>query len=338
MGAFAQGTSAPSSTPQTPTSSSATTSSSSATPLKPRGPEAVAKQEPNRVVATINGKQITAKEAEDLLKAIPPEQLRQYQANLSTVVQQLYTSQQLAQQALKLNLDQQSPYKEQIELNRDNILARAYLNKVASSASGTPGPDPQQYYNSHQGDFDRVKLSGIFVAFNPPGTPASSSANNRTEEQARSKADDIEKKVKAGGDFTTLARTESDNQQSAARGGEIGTFSMGDPQLPAALKAAVEKLQPGQVSEPVRVPNALLIIKLESREKLTFDQAKPEIVQKLQNERNQAAVKQEVDKYKIQVQDPDFFSTSVGTGSNIPSLQRSAPAAAHPTSAPPGKP
>lgn len=273
-----------------------------------------------------------------MLKAIPPEQLKQYESNLPSVIQQIYTSEQLAQQAVKLNLDQQSPYKEQIELNRDSILARAYLNKLSSSATGTGSPDPQQYYNSHQGEFDRIKLIGIFVAFNPPGTPASSASNNRTEEQARTKADDVEKKLKAGADFATLARTESDNQQSAARGGEIGTFSVGDPQLPADLKAAVEKLQPGQVSEPVRIPNALLILKLESRNKLTFDQAKPEIVQKLQNERNQAAVKQEVDKYKIQVQDPDFFSTSAGPASNIPSLQRPAPASAHPNSAPPGKP
>ena len=289
-------------------------------------------------MAIINGKQITAKQAADLLKAIPPEQLKQYESNLPSVIQQIYTSEQLAQQAVKLNLDQQSPYKEQIELNRDSILARAYLNKLGSNASAAGSPDPQQYYNSHQGEFDRIKLDGIFVGFNPPGTPASSASNNRTEEQARSKADDIEKKLKSGADFTTLARTDSDNQQSAARGGEIGTFSVGDPQLPADLKTAVEKLQPGQVSEPIRIPNALLILKLESRNKLTFDQAKPEIVQKLQNERNQAAVKQEVDKYKIQVQDPDFFSTSAGPPSNIPSLQRSAPASAHPNSAPPGKP
>jgi len=335
---FAQATSSPGSTSQTPAPSSATPTTSSASPLKVRGPEAVAKQEPNRVVATINGKQITAKQAADLLKAIPPEQLKQYESNLASVIQQIYTSQQLAQQAVKLNLDQQSPYKEQIELNRDSILARAYLNKVASTTSVTGAPDPQQYYNSHQEEFDRVKLLGIFVGFNPPGTPATSASNSRTEEQARGKADDIEKKLKAGADFTTLARTESDNQQSAARGGEIGTFSVGDPQLPADLKTAVEKLQPGQVSEPVRIPNALLILKLESRNKLTFDQAKPEIVQKLQNERNQAAVKQEVDKYKIQVQDPDFFSTAAGPPSNIPSLQRSAPASTHPNSAPPGKP
>ncbi len=320
---FAQITSPPASSPSQ--------TSSSATQLKARGPDAVAKQDPNRVVAVINGKQVTAKDAAGLLKAIPPDQLKRYETNLPSVVQQIYMSQDLAQQAVKMNLDQQSPLKEQLALSREGLLAQAYINKVASSSTGA-SQDPQQYYNSHAAEFDRAKLSGIFISFNPPGTPASGATNNRTEEQARNKADDVEKKLKAGSDFTTVARTESDNQQSAARGGEIGTFSVADPQLPAELKAAVEKLQAGQVSEPVRIPNAFLIIKVDSRNKLTLDQARPEIVQKLQNERNQAAVKAQVDKYKIQVKDPDFFNSS--TGPAIPSLQRPGSAATSPSSAP----
>ena len=324
----------PSSSSPAPTTSPST----SASQLKARGPEATAQQDPNKVVATINGKQITAKEAADLLKALPPDQLKKYEANLPAVVQQLYMSRQLAQEAVKMNLDQQSPWKEQLQLNRDQILTQAYLNKAASGASGAPAPDAQGYYNAHPQEFDKVKLSGIFVGFNPPGTPANGAGNNRTEEQARDKANDIEKKLKAGGDFGTLARTESDNQQAAARGGELGTYGIGDPQLPPDMRTAIEKLQPGQVSEPVRIPSGLLIVKVDSRNKLTFDQARPEIVQKLQTERNQAAVKQELDKYKIQGQDAECFGSSAAApATHIPSLQRPAPASPQP-SAPPAKP
>ena len=46
------------------------------------------------------------------------------------------------------------------------------------------------------------------------------------------------------------------------------------------------------------------------------------LTQKLQNDRAQVLLKQEVDKYKIQVQDPDFFNASAGPA--IPSLQRPA--------------
>ncbi|MBV9500499.1 MAG: peptidylprolyl isomerase [Acidobacteriaceae bacterium] len=324
--------------PTTP-SSAPNSNSSSTSPLKARGPESVTAQDPNRVVATIDGKQITAKEALDLLKPFPPEQRHQLEANLPMAVQQLYMRKQLAGEAAKLSLDQQSPYKEQIETARQNVLLQAYLKKLADSSG--PAQDPKQFYDSHPGDFEQVKLSGIFVSFAPPGTPASSNANVRTEDQAKDKVSDIEKKLAAGGDFATLARTESDNKQSSASGGDLGTYSTSDPQLPKDIKDAITKLQPGQVSGPIRIPNGYVIIKVDSRTQVPFDKARANIVQRMENEKSQAALKQQMDKYKIQVQDPDFFASSSAPASNVPSLQRpsgsNTPGASSPSPKPPAQ-
>lgn len=317
--AYAQGTS-----PAPATNTGQTQFPSNSTQLKARGPENVAQQEPNRVVATIDGKQITAKQAMDLLKPYTPEQRKQLEANLALGLQQIYMQQQFAQQAEKMNLDQQSPVREELQTTRQQILAQAYMKKLGEGASGTAG-DPKQYYDSHPGEFDTVKLSGIFVTFNAPGTPASAAPNGaRTEEQAKERSNDIEKKIKDGGDFATLARTESDNKQNSASGGDLGTYPINNPRIPPDIKAAIEKLQPGQVSEPIRIAGAFLIIKLDARNKLSFEQAKPEIVQKL-----------EVEKYKVQVQDPDFFASSAAPSSHIPSLQRPA---SGPAPAQPGQP
>src|ERR1700761_3933549 len=186
--------------PGTSGTAPAGSSSASSSSLKPRGPEAVAAQDPTRIVATIGGKPLTARQALDLLKPLPPQERKRFEANLQGLVQQIYMEDQLADEATKLSLDQQSPWKEQLRMARANILTQAYLSKVANSANATPGAlsdDPKQYYDSHPNDFDQVKLSGIFIAFSPPGTPASgNAAANRTEEQARQKADDIEKKLK----------------------------------------------------------------------------------------------------------------------------------------------
>jgi parvulin-like peptidyl-prolyl isomerase len=281
--------------------------------VKPRGPENVAQQDPNRVVAIIDGKQITAKQAVDLLKPFSPEQRKQLEANLTVGLQRLYMQQQFAQQAEKMNLDQQSPVREELQNARQQILAQAYMQKLGEGTGGTAG-DPKQYYDTHPAEFDTVKLSGIFVTFTAPGTPASTATNgSRTEEQAKERANEIEKKIKDGGDFATLARTESDNKQTATSGGSLGTYTTSNPGIPPDIKTAIEKLQPGQVSEPIRISSAYLIIKVDSKSKLTFEQAKPGIVQKL-----------EVDKYKVQVQDPDFFASSSAPSSHIPSLQRPA--------------
>ena len=310
---------------QKPSGTALASQSSAASGLKPRGPEAVAAQDPSRVVAVIDGKPLTAREALDLLKPLPPQERKRFEANLQGLVQQIYMEDQLADEAAKMSLDQQSPWKEQLRMARANILTQAYLNKVATGASGaTPTTtDPKQYYDTHPNDFDQMKLSGIFVAFSPPGTPASgSSATNRTEEQARQKADDLEKKLKTGGDFGALARTESDSPQLAAKGGDLGTITSGEGGLPPDIKTAALKLQPGEISEPVRMPNGFLIVKMETRSKQTFEQARAGITQRLQNEKNQAAVKQELDKYKIEVKDPDFFNASNAPARSVPSLQR----------------
>jgi len=139
----------------------------------------VAAQDPTRIVATVGGKPLTARQALDLLKPLPPQERKRFEANLQGLVQQIYMEDQLADEATKLSLDQQSPWKEQLRMARANILTQAYLSKVANSANATPGAlsdDPKQYYDSHPNDFDQVKLSGIFIAFSPPGTPASGNA------------------------------------------------------------------------------------------------------------------------------------------------------------------
>jgi PPIC-type PPIASE domain len=293
-------------------------------PMKPHGPEAIAAQDPNRVIATIDGQKITAKQAVELLKPFPPEQRRQLDSNLSTAIQQIYTQQKLAEAARKMNLEQQSPWKERLELAREGLLANAYITHMTDSAAKEPGEDPQKYYDGHPNEFDNVKLSGIFVPFNPPGTPAANgSPSSRTEEQAREKANDLEKKLKAGGDFAALARAESEHQ-SASKGGELGTYPINDPQvqIPPDVKTAVAKLQPGQTSEPIRITNAFLIVKLDAHEKVAFDKAKAGIEQKLEAERKQSAVKKELDKYTIKVEDQDFFDNGAAPSPKVPSLQR----------------
>jgi hypothetical protein len=309
--AYGQGTSSATPSAQPPASSSTT---------QLKGPENVAQQDPNRVVAVIDGKQLTAKQALDLIKPFPQEQRKQLEANLPLGLQRVYMQQQFAQQAEKMSLETQSPFKEELQNARQEILAQAYMRKLGEGGSGTAG-DPKQYYDSHPADFDNVKLSGIFITFTSPGTPSSAAPNGaRTEEQAKEKANDVEKKIKDGGDFATLARTESDNKQTASKGGDLGTYVTGNPQIPPDIRSAIEKLQAGQVSEPIRIPSAYLIIKVDTKDKLAFAAARPGIVQKL-----------EVEKYKIEVKDPDFFASSTAPTSNVPSLQRpTSPAPAQP--------
>ncbi len=275
-------------------------------------------------MATVGGKPLTAKQAVDLLKAIQPEDRKRYENKLAELIRQIYMEDATADEAIRMKLDQQSPWKEQLKISRANILTQAFITQEASSGATA---DPKAYYDGHPSEFDQVKLSGILVTFNPPGTPANAAGVQRTEADALAKANDIEKKIKAGGDFSALARTDSDNQQTAGRGGEIGSFTMDSPNVPQNVKDLISKMEPGQVSEPFRIPNGFYIFKVDSRTKLPLEQVKATIIQKQQTEKTQALLRQQLEKYDVKVQDADFFGGSSGATASpkIPSLQKPAP-------------
>jgi peptidyl-prolyl cis-trans isomerase C len=305
----------------------------SVTPAKP-DPDAVAAQDPSKVVATINGKPMTAKQAADLLKLLPDADRKKI-SDLASAVQQLYTITDLAQQAATEKLDQQSPYRERLAVDRAQVLAQAYVAETAKKSS--PPADPKAYYDAHTAEFDRATVSGIVVAFNAPGTPASASGVNRTEPDAHQKADDIEKKLKTGADFATTAKTDSDDPQSSSRGGTLGTLAASVTNIPPELKDTIfNKLQPGQISEPVRGANAYYILKLDTRVKETFEQAKTEVEQQQKTEHDRTVSQQIQAQYKIQVTDPSFFGPSAvtPTAAKIPSLQRPGTVAPPPPASP----
>jgi len=78
--------------------------------------------------------------------------------------------------------------------------------------------------------------------------------------KAFSRAEQLEKQIRAGADFTALARKASDDKESAARGGDLGEVRPG--MLPPELDAALVALKPGQVSKPVRTQYGYHLIKL----------------------------------------------------------------------------
>jgi peptidyl-prolyl cis-trans isomerase SurA len=80
----------------------------------------------------------------------------------------------------------------------------------------------QKYYNDHTQEFDRpeqVKLSEILIPTANPDDAAQVDA-------AKNKADDVEAKLKAGGDFADLAKASSGGP-TAAQGGDLGDFKRG---------------------------------------------------------------------------------------------------------------
>jgi peptidyl-prolyl cis-trans isomerase D len=120
--------------------------------------------------------------------------------------------------------------------------------------------DLQAYYAAHQEDYkvkDRVKARHILIAVKP-------GADAATDKAAKDKAEDILKKIKAGGDFAALAKENSDDPGSKAQGGELGFLAPGQT-VPEFDKTAFS-LQPGQTSGVIKTQFGYHILQVEEKE------------------------------------------------------------------------
>lgn len=101
---------------------------------------------------------------------------------------------------------------------------------------------------------DEFRVAEIFLA----ATPANQDA-------VAANAQRILAQIKGGASFVVYARQFSESS-TAAVGGDMGW--MRAEQLPEAIRPVVEGMQPGQVSEPMRVPGGIAILALAEKRKV----------------------------------------------------------------------
>ena len=137
--------------------------------------------------------------------------------------------------------------------------------------------------------------------------PSSSSADET--KAIVDKLNRIEEQLKAGADFKQLAIANSDDQ-SALDGGDLGWRKMA--QLPSVFIEAVESMEAGQVSKPIRSAAGYHLIKLYDRrgggEKLIEQHFSRHILVKPNQIRDEAATIELLNKLRDRVKEGEDFA------------------------------
>ncbi len=144
------------------------------------------------------------------------------------------------------------------EQRRDLINAKTIEAEVAPKLAVTD-QDLDAFYKGNPEQFkepETVRASHILVGVAKDAAPAAKQA-------AKTEAEGLLKRVKAGEDFAALAKAHSKDSVSAAVGGDLNFFPKG--QMVPPFDAAVFAMKPGEISNLVETDFGYHIIKLTDR-------------------------------------------------------------------------
>lgn len=151
---------------------------------------------------------------------------------------------------------------------RNGIITQQVMRQeVGRKINITPG-EIERYYQAHKQEYaqpESVRLSEILVSTGTP-TPSATvpGATEPTDPAklaaAKAKADEIETKLQAGGDFSQLAKSFSDGQ-TAAQGGDLGSYRRG--MLGKVLEDQTFSLKSGQFTEPILTKQGYIILRVD---------------------------------------------------------------------------
>ena len=189
----------------------------------------------------------------------------------------------LAAEGLKAGLDKDPDVIRQLNLMRENLVANAQLQKIEKSIT-IPDEELKKQYDAKKNEYEQVGARHILIAFK--GSPAAQPGKPElTEEQAKAKAEALQKQIAGGASFEELAKKESDDTGSGANGGALGEFGRGQ-MVPEFEKAAFEA-KVGEVTV-VRTQYGYHVIKVDSHGVTPFDQVKATLERNARQEALQA--------------------------------------------------
>jgi peptidyl-prolyl cis-trans isomerase SurA len=167
---------------------------------------------------------------------------------------------------------------------REQIMAQRVIHRRVGLRVSVTDQEIERYFLENREKLETgLTFQARHILLAPP-----SNATEASWEATRLKAEEVWARVRAGEDFSELARTYSQDP-SAKDGGDLGTMKQGE--LAPEIESTILRLRPGEAGGPIRTKLGYHIFKLEWKESLTggaLGQAKQQIRDILYSEKYQA--------------------------------------------------
>jgi len=284
---------------------------------------------PETVVATSDGKAITAADLRALLESGDPRLINLAKQNPENLIGSVMVMRYLAAEGEKIHIADQSPWKEQLQIYHDSIIETAMINRIRESYI-VPEEAINDFYAHNQSRYEFARIKVIAIGFCPTvpknlGTSdeaiaeaakaavASSGCANKpdkhTEEQAHDMAVGIVGRIRGGEDFVKLVEQYSEDPDSKATEGDFGLVTR-DGAFKQEIKEAVFALKDGEVSDPIRSGNYFYIIRIKERAVQPLANVHEAIIQVLKQKHFTDYMGELSKRFKPVITRPDFFTAA----------------------------
>ncbi|GAB3439407.1 peptidylprolyl isomerase [Insolitispirillum peregrinum] len=217
------------------------------------------------VVAKVDGSEIHRSEIvamkDRMAQQMPQIQAMPLESIFANLVDQAVSQRLLLSAAKKANVADDAEFKKQLDQVRDSLMQRAFLTREVEKRLTD----------------DKLRTAYDDLLKNNPPEDEVHARHILVDNEK--KANELIKKLKKGASFEDLAKSDSKDDGSGKRGGDLGYFSK-SAMVPEFAEAAFA-MKPGDVSDkPVKTQFGWHIIKVEDRRKSTppaFEEVKEQL-------------------------------------------------------------
>jgi len=184
-------------------------------------------------------------------------------------------------------------------LERQMIVSNVQRQEVMAKV-GISEEEARAYHTAHIEEFTRpgtVTLREILVAV----PEDAKGINVAADEAAQQKVEEIRRRVTAGGEAFAKLAAEVSEASSRANGGLIGPLNRNE--LTPVLQEMLDKMAPGDVSEPIRTPRGYALFLYESAtepEVVSAEEAREQIAERLWEQKRRAELQKYLAKLRAQ--------------------------------------
>ena len=236
-----------------------------------------------KLVAIVNGKEITRADVLKFLNDMGPQMAMQFQSpeGIQRVIDEMVSQELLYLDAKEKEFHKEEEYKNLLEATEVNLLKNYAFNKAIASQQPTDD-ELKDYYNKNKETFgnpESLKASHILV-------------------ESEDKANEVMKELDGELSFEEAARKYS-TCPSKDQGGNLGEFGRG--QMVKEFEDAAFGMEVGSISQPVKSQFGYHIIYLEDKTpagEKTFDEAKEEVFNHVTRSRQQEKYIEKVNQLK----------------------------------------